>query len=215
MNRRLKAESLLLFLLMIAGGLWHLFDLFQPLMRAAAGPLLTAVSCYLFIAFVSVQQNKQAALFWGFGVIIGGFVLESVGVHTGVPFGSYAYGAVLQPQIGGVPIAIGFAWLGILLSSLASAQMITGEKRALLIPVAALLMVAFDVLMEPAAVRLGYWNWSAGSPPWQNYSTWGVAALIFLQIGAALKLFDQKLPAVALHAFIAQLCYFLLVILKR
>ncbi len=50
--------------------------------------------------------------------------IEGLGVKTGKIFGHYYYGAVLSPFLWNVPLAIGFAWLSMLLSSIPLAQWI-------------------------------------------------------------------------------------------
>ena len=39
-----------------------------------------------------------------------GFSAEILGVHAGIPFGSYGYAASLGPRLAGVPIIVGLAW---------------------------------------------------------------------------------------------------------
>ena len=41
---------------------------------------------------------------------------------------------------------------------------------------AASLMTAMDFLIEPVAVRAGWWTWSAGDIPISNYVTWWIVA---------------------------------------
>jgi uncharacterized membrane protein len=38
---------------------------------------------------------------------------EADGVRSGFPFGWYVYTSVLQPQLLGVPVVIGFAWMAL------------------------------------------------------------------------------------------------------
>ena len=42
------------------------------------------------------------------------------------------------------------------------------------------LATIFDALMEPVAVRLGYWQWSGGVIPWFNYASWWLVSLSML-----------------------------------
>ena len=52
-----------------------------------------------------------------------GIALEYLGVLTGFPFGSYRYTGVLTPELpGSVPLAIGFAWLLVIVSGLFTAR---------------------------------------------------------------------------------------------
>jgi uncharacterized membrane protein len=50
-------------------------------------------------------------------------LLLGLGVFTSMPFGAYRYTGVLVPELpGGVPLAIGFAWLLIVVGSLFTAR---------------------------------------------------------------------------------------------
>ena len=40
----------------------------------------------------------------------GGLLVEAVGVHTGVPFGAYAYTGDLGAEVLGVPVVVPLAW---------------------------------------------------------------------------------------------------------
>ena len=118
-----------------------------------------------------------------------GVALEYAGVATGVPFGRYRYTGVLVPGLpGGVPLAMGFAWLFIVVSGLFAARRFFG--RVLGGPALALagaaLAVGLDLLLEPVAYRVkGYWQWLDPGPgggyygvPWGNFAAWFAAALI-------------------------------------
>ncbi len=39
------------------------------------------------------------------------------------------------------------------------------------------LMVSMDVLIEPMAIRSGFWSWAQGTPPLQNYIGWAIVSL--------------------------------------
>ena len=141
-------------------------------------------------------------------------LIEWIGVKTGWLFGHYNYGEVLKPQIAGVPLAIGFAWLGMLIASVAFVQRVMElhTKRRIVIAslLTGLLMVSFDVFLEPAAVKLEYWFWIDGFVPFSNYVTWFVASTIFAYAGLRYKVFLKEIPAIAMHAYAAQLLYFII-----
>ncbi|UCE07652.1 MAG: carotenoid biosynthesis protein [bacterium] len=210
-----------LYFFLVAGGLWHVLGVFQTLMRILAAPLLIALSIIVFIVTYRLLKDKKIRLkllFWAILVLIGSFAVELFGVKTGNVFGQYVYGETLQPIVFGVPFAIGFAWLGMLLTSTAVAQRILPKFsnyhfmiRAVSI---SLLMVLFDIVMEPAAMKLGYWTWLGGSIPIQNFIAWFVISYFFVIIGLRMKLFKEKSPSIVFHAYFAQLIYFGMVILK-
>jgi putative membrane protein len=156
-------------------------------------------------------------VWWSVAVIVSSFLIELAGVKTGVIFGAYEYGKTLQPTIMDVPLAIGFAWLGMIVSSAALSQRLlssrlAGNPHGMALAIA-LLMVIFDFFMEPAAMRLGYWSWRDGVVPLQNYLAWFVLGYVFSYIGLRLGLFRQRQPALAMHAYFAQLVYFIMVML--
>ncbi len=134
------------------------------------------------------------------GIFIVGVALEYLGVTTGFPFGSYRYTGVLVPQLpGGVPFAIGFAWLVVVAGSLLSARWLlrsaVTERAAILLPaIGAALAVGLDLLLEPVAYHVkNYWVWPAGDGyygiPWSNFITWLTAAFAMnLALAALLNL---------------------------
>ena len=219
LSRQIAIATLYFFL--FAGGMWHILGVFQTVMRILAAPLLIALSIIVFFVTLRILSDKKIKLLfliWAILVIIGSFAIEGIGVKSGVIFGSYAYGETLKPILFGVPIAIGFAWLCMLLNSTAVVQRILPKFSNYHIIIQAinisLLMVLFDLVMEPAAMKLGYWTWLGGSIPFQNFIAWFAISLFFAIIGVRMKLFKEKLPSIVFHAYLAQLIYFGMVILK-
>lgn len=210
-----------IYFFLFAGGLWHVLGVFQTLMRILAAPLLIALSIITLVVNLKILSDKKIRLRllgWSMLVIIGSFLIEWLGVKSGKIFGHYAYGETLQPILFGVPIAIGFAWLCMLLTSTAVMQRILPKFSSYHFIIQAisisLLMVLFDIVMEPAAMKLGYWTWLGGSIPIQNFIAWFGISFIFALIALPMDLFKTKLPAIVFHAYFAQLIYFGLVILK-
>lgn len=131
----------------------------------------------------------------GLAIFILGVALEYIGVNSGVPFGRYRYTGVLVPNLpGGVPIAIGFAWLLIVVGGLFTANWVlerfwgTANQegtiyRAPTYVAGAALAVGLDLLLEPVAFHVkGYWEWLEEGEgyygvPWSNFVAWFVAAL--------------------------------------
>ncbi len=216
-----KLKIGVLYLLLGAGGLWHVLDVFQGIMRTFAAPMMFGLGIWLFWECwrVCPRQTRWRFALWSIGIIIGSFGIEWLGVRTGQIFGEYTYGQTLRPSIDGVPICIGCAWFVMLISSVAVAQTIARKfvakstiKLALCV---ALLMVCFDLFMEPAAGTLDYWVWVDKRIPLQNYLAWFGLSFIFAGIGIKAGLFTRlPLPRIAFHFYFAQLIYFGLVDLK-
>ncbi len=120
----------------------------------------------------------------------GGFVVEYVGVTTGWPFGPYQYTPVLGWQLAGaVPLAIPFAWLLVVPTSLAVARWLVGGWRC--VALAAALALVLDLLIEPvAAYVVGYWQWEAPGRyygvPTANFVAWATTALVLAALTWAL-----------------------------
>jgi putative membrane protein len=223
-NIKLQSQKIIvvaLYFFLIAGGLWHILGVFQMLMRILASPLLIALSLIVFSVNYRILNDKKIKLLfliWAILVIVGSFAIELLGVKTGNIFGPYAYGETLRPIMFGVPIAIGFAWLSMLLTSSAVVQRILPKFSNFHFVIQAisisLLMVLFDIVMEPAAMKLDYWTWLGGSIPIKNFIAWFVISLFWAIVGVRIGLFKEKLPAIVFHAYFAQLIYFGMVILK-
>ena len=144
-------------------------------------------------AWLTVNFGR-AGFLAGAAVFLLGVALEYVGVSTGVPFGRYAYMGVLVPELpGGVPVAIGFAWLLIIVGGLFTALRLMprrtrGNSWAICL-LGAGLAVGLDLLLEPVAVHVkGYWEWLDGGAgyygvPWSNFATWlGASFLMMLGV---------------------------------
>ena len=134
----------------------------------SATPLNLTISLVLLL-FNSSNLNKTF-LIGCISFIIGIFV-----EILGVVFGNYVYGSVLGPKLFGVPILIGYNWalLLILTASIAQKVFKTNLNRVCF---GVILMLILDLIMEPVAPILGYWEFSSGSAPLQNYIGWIVVA---------------------------------------
>jgi putative membrane protein len=117
-----------------------------------------------------------------------GVAVEYAGVQTGIPFGTYHYTGVLVPQLpGGVPLALGFAWLLIVVGGLFTARHVLRSFRlysgALAVVAGAALAVGLDLLLEPVAYHVKkYWLWEGDAQgyygvPWSNFTAWFVVGL--------------------------------------
>lgn len=225
-----------IYILLLAGGLWHALGVLQDEMRLLAAPMIVIICLLLCFDCIRAFDNeadaetsggrgaagikrlKQKFFLWGGFVLVASFLLELIGVQTGAIFGAYGYLDVLQPVIWSVPAAIGFAWLGMIISSVVLAQrLIRNQTKSQLLVglLAAVFMVIFDLFMEPAAVKLSYWQWRENAIPVRNYFVWLVFGGIFSYIGLRFGLFERKMSTVAVHAYVAQLLYFLIVNLSR
>ena len=179
-----------------------------------------------FALLVWTQSEKNIPFFLFLIICFGvGISVEIIGTNTGLLFGGYTYGDVLGFSIKNVPVLIGINWFIIIYCSGISIHKLlmkainrvavdSGNSpmalKALSIVIdGATLAVFFDWLMEPVAIKLGYWTWNGdGSIPTFNYICWFIVSLLLLTVFHFAKFNKQNKFAVNL--LLVQLMFFLL-----
>jgi bisanhydrobacterioruberin hydratase len=179
----------------------------------AATPFNLLLS-FILLIWTQVDKNIHFFLFLS-SCFVFGIIVEVIGVNTGFLFGDYAYGNVLGLKIKNVPVLIGVNWFLIiyccgisihtlLMKAINRIAADTGKtpmamKALSVIIDGATLAVFFDWLMEPVAVKLGYWVWNGdGSIPMFNYICWFVVSLLLLAVFHFTKFNKQNKFAVNL-----------------
>ena len=185
----------------------------------------TTVTLLLMAALLIFTQKNKTVSFWLFAILCfaTGVIVEIIGVNTGYLFGNYSYGTVLGPKLYSVPWLIGINWFttvfcaGNIIHRLNEwlLQKIGVEKQpsatvqtlSFLFD-AATLATLFDWVLEPSAIKLGYWQWMPkGEIPLFNFICWFAISAALLTVFRMLK-FDKH-NQFALHLFIIQLLFFL------
>lgn len=164
------------------------------------------------------QPNKRFLLLGTCAVLaIATFMIEVLGVATGKVFGAYEYGATMKLQLWNVPLVIGLNWVILMLGGLDFAGKLIPKKsnifaktitiltRAL---IAASLVLFFDWVMEPVAIKLDYWHWFGQEIPLQNYAAWFVIAFIMSLVVQFLGI--QTESRLLRWYFVVQLIFFVL-----
>jgi uncharacterized membrane protein len=163
------------------------FDIHPPFSMTWAGSVLLILEGTM-LAVALMDQYGPYGLLAVLAIAVLAYGVEALGVGTGFPFGVYHYTDVLVPRLpGGVPLAVIFAWLMIMIAvycimhsptPIMGGCLITG----LLAPVLATLL---DLEIEPVAFHLEhYWEWSTPGSinyygiPLSNFVAWFVVALI-------------------------------------
>jgi putative membrane protein len=168
---------------------------------------LTPVNLIVTAGMIWIDSKGGNKLGWpiAFVIMLLGYLIEVVGVHTGLIFGHYAYGEVLGWKILQVPPLIGVNWLIVIWASFSFAVHLSIPKGFRWV-VTALLAVCLDYLIEPVAVHFELWHWYGGQPPLQNYVAWFATAAVMGAIFEAYPLVQK--PRLGLVAFICQLLFF-------
>lgn len=143
---------------------------------------------------------KGLVMFGIFGLYA--LIFESIAISTGIPYGAFAYGSSIGGKIYGlVPWTVLFSWTPIVFGLLPVAVQIAkrGSLRWLVMTVGLLLV---DLVLDPAAVHLGFWSWESGGfyygVPFVNFVGWivsgGIAAvmLIYLSSGLSARVYEYR-----------------------
>ncbi|MGY1832212.1 carotenoid biosynthesis protein [Geodermatophilus sp. SYSU D01180] len=128
-------------------------------------------------------------------VAVTAVAFESIGLATGVPYGSYSYSDALGPTLLGVPFLVPLAWLMMAWPSRVLAGLLTrrvrpGRRRAARVAVAAAVFAGWDVVLDPQLVQAGYWTWAHPTPglpgidtvPLTNLAGWLLAGLVLMAL---------------------------------
>jgi uncharacterized membrane protein len=127
-------------------------------------------------------------------VVAVGWAAEAAGQRWLVPFGArYSYHDALRPVLpGGVPLIIPSAWFALVPAPLVLLRgwRLAGTARLLAkAALAALFLVAWDLLLDPLAVSVHAWRWEQPGPyhgvPWSNFVGWFAVAFV-IYVGAFL-----------------------------
>jgi bisanhydrobacterioruberin hydratase len=187
---------------------------------------MTPLNLLLMFFLITWSEPTKKISFFVFVAIsfLVGMISEMIGVQTGLLFGNYTYGSIMGLQVANVPLIIGLNWFIVLYSAIAalhffidyftkknnllSASSAYSPISIMLIFGSALLAVIFDWVMEPVAVKLGFWTWAGdGQIPLLNYLSWFFICTLLLSIFRILKIKPDNIFAVNL--FLIQLMFFL------
>lgn len=155
---------------------------------------ISVISILLFGAPVVVYTIRWLGLRSGLLLIgalgVYALVFEIIAVKTGLPYGNFTYGGLLGPKLFDlVPVTVLLAWTPLVLGVLAVLTTIKPPwQRAI---VATVSLVVIDMVLDPAAVHIGFWAWDIPGfyygVPLINFAGWvlsgGIAfcAVIYLQ----------------------------------
>jgi len=178
----------------------------------------------MFALIIWTHPGKNAAFFaFVFICFATGMLTEIIGVNTSLLFGKYEYGKVLGTGILNVPWLIGVNWFGVIYccgvavahlhrrierdASAAESFLTPQLKLISFIIDGALLATFFDFVLEPVAVKLGYWKWLGnGNIPFSNYLCWFLISGLLLTVFKLLSF--PKHNQFAVHLLIIELLFF-------
>jgi putative membrane protein len=140
-----------------------------------------------FLVFLAEPRALTAVAF--VTIFFLGFVVELIGIKTGLLFGNYVYTDVLSQRILDVPIIIGVNWFVIVVAS--SAIFFNLKVHLFLKSVfAGLSATLLDFIIEPVAIKYKFWIWENDVVPFYNYFCWFIFSTAFAYL--YLRLADKQ-----------------------
>lgn len=203
-----KIVGLLISVIYLVGIIGLINDTWRPTFIS-----LTVLNLLItFFVAIAFQKKSSQFFIWLTIVCISGYLIEVIGVQTGLIFGDYQYLNGLGFKILETPLMIGINWglLCLLSCNLWTQLKLNDTIKALLSSVS---LVVLDLLIEPVCTFLGLWKWDHSIAPIQNYLAWGGIAFIFSML--FFKLVKNSTNKIALLLFILQIAFFLSINLFR
>lgn len=136
--------------------------------------LLLSFAC-LYLSFKDYSLKKHVDILL---IAVAGYAIEWIGVHTSLLFGHYSYGTVLGYKLDGIPLIIGLNWV---LLTFTSTAIVHKWQVPLILKalIAGALMTGLDWILEPVAIRSGFWSWQDHAIPVYNYVCWMIFSSLF------------------------------------
>ena len=158
----------------------------------AYNPLLVLVGTLVMrlplVAGFGPLVDRRAAVV--LAVLVGfTYAVEAVGLATGWPYGAFTYLADVGPMIGGVPVALPLFFVPLALNAYLLAVLSFGtvaRRGRLAVPAAVVILLVVDLVLDPAAVAIGFWTYGGGpyyGVPFSNYAGWlfsGTVAVVLI-----------------------------------
>ncbi len=184
----------------------------------------TPLNLCLMALLLFWNQPEKNLSFFGFcaTAFLTGMGTEMIGVNTGKLFGVYQYGDILGAKLNGVPFLIGINWvLVILASATVMVQLHQWVERKMnsegkvLHPLlakyafiidGAILATLFDWIMEPVAMKLGFWQWMHNEIPLYNYLCWLIISAILIRVYKSF--YFERENHFAVHLLLIQSLFF-------
>jgi putative membrane protein len=168
-----KYKSFLLYFLILVYVSGSIGFIVNPLFFSPFTPYTLLLTCFVFL--IHSPLNNKKFLFAFFSIAFLGFIIEVIGVKTGLVFGKYSYGEGLGLKLLEVPLIISINWAMLICAGIRIVSGIFANKIVSLFA-AAVLVTLIDLLIEQVAPKLDFWQFEGGLPDLHNYLGWiGVA----------------------------------------
>lgn len=190
--------------------LFHLVGLYGFLMPSLESLFIALVPFHLLLMLilliVSGRDSSWEIITFALVVSLSGFLIEVIGVNTGLIFGSYSYGTALGIKLWDTPLMIGVNWLILVYCTGVFLEQFKLKSRFLFSALGAMILLGLDLLIEPIAMRFDYWTWPGGNIPLQNYTGWYIVSFLLFWYFSGIDFKKENKAAIVL--LFAQLSFF-------
>ncbi len=150
-------------------------------MYALAMVLLALPSFYGLVRWLGLLSASRVIL----ALSLLAYLIETIAIKTGFPYGTFVYGSLLGSKLFGVtPWTVPFGWIPLLIGVWSLVYSLAAPIKRLSLGVALLLLV--DMVIDPFAVRAGFWRYlPAGiffGVPLSNFAGWILSGTLGLTI---------------------------------
>lgn len=191
--------------------LFHLVGLYGFLTPSLEALFISLVPFHLLLMLglliYSTNDFSKNIRIFAFIIYLAGFLIELIGVNTGLIFGNYSYGDALGFKLWNTPLLIGVNWLILVYSTGVLLESFNLKSTLVFSLIGALILLGIDFLIEPVAIHFDYWSWAGGEIPLQNYIGWYIFSFLLFFVFRGLD-FNKKNKA-AIVLLITQLGFFL------
>jgi putative membrane protein len=111
--------------------------------------------------------------------------IEWIGATTGFPYGDFHYDIPLGPMLfDTIPVGLPVFFLPLVLNSYLLCLLLLGDRARsafVRLPAVIAAVLAVDLVLDPAAVALGFWSYGGGvyyGVPLSNYAGWVLSATV-------------------------------------
>jgi putative membrane protein len=190
-------------------GIVILLQITYPLLSGEALRFVTISTVYWGAGAMALHALMAYGARYAFTYLIAtltfAFVIESIGVTTGWPFGVYEYDNSLGVQFANVPIVVPFAWAMMAHPVLIAARTITKNWGFLY---GGLTLMAWDLFLDPQMVLAGRWTWEVTGAhvpftpeiPLSNAFGWLLSGMALMAILHAILPRDRRKQSASLIA---------------
>lgn len=125
------------------------------------------------------------------------YIIEFIGINHGWPYGNFQYLVELGPMVSGIPMALPLFFIPLVLNGYLLTLLIVKKSmlnQKMIIPISIVLVIMIDLVLDPAAVALGFWAYGGGGEfygvPYTNYQGWLISGGISILV--VNSMFDKQ-----------------------